>query len=104
MLKRIFTNNKLLKRAFSDNAGATSNMIENINQTIKGIQHINYVKEHDPTLTEEQKKSMKQFLVYRTNPSDPDDQPHFMSYYIDPQGKPMYLDALLHIKNDHDST
>lgn len=94
MLKRIFTSNKqLLTRAFSDSVGATSNMIENISQTVKGIQHINHVQEFDPTLTEEQKKSMKQFLIYRTNPSDPDDQPHFMSYYVDPANKPMYLDA-----------
>jgi len=105
MLSKFFFKTRLLTRAFSDNLGATSNMIENINQTIKGIQHINYIKEFDPSLTPEQKSSMKQVLVYRTDPSDPEDQPHFMSYYIDlSQMAPMYLDALLYIKNEMDST
>jgi len=80
-------------------------MIENISQTVKGIQHINHIEEFDPTLTEADKVGLKQFLVYRANPSDPVDQPHFMSYWCDlSKMPPMYLDALLYIKNSMDPT
>jgi len=48
---------------------------------------------------------MKQFLIYRYNPADPNDTPKFVSYYIDlNEIKPMYLDALLYIKDNYDST
>lgn len=105
MLSKFLSRSRYLIRPFSDNLGATSNMIENISQTVKGIQHINYIKEFNPDLTAEEKASMKQFLVYRTDPSDPDDQPHFMSYYVDlSKMAPMYLDALLYIKNEMDQT
>lgn len=67
--------------------------------------HINYIEEFDKTLTESQKKAMKRFLVYRSNPGEPDDQPKFMSYYIDLNDcKKMYLDALIKIKDEMDPT
>ena len=48
---------------------------------------------------------MKRFLVYRSNPGDPEDQPRFMSYYIDLKDcKKMYLDALIKIKDEMDPT
>ncbi len=44
-------------------------------------------------------------MVYRSNPEDPNDEPYLMSYYVDMNGvKPMYLDALLKIKDEMDST
>lgn len=45
---------------------------------------------------------MKRFLVYRSAPGE---TPYLMSYYIDlGQCKPMYLDALIKIKDEMDST
>lgn len=50
--------------------GDASNVVtDSVQSTIKGFQNVNYVEEHDPSLTEEQKKSMKRFLIYRSNPS-----------------------------------
>lgn len=45
--------------------------------------HINYVEEFDKNLSEADKKKRKRFLIYRSNPGDPEDQPKFMSYYIE---------------------
>lgn len=74
-------------------------------QTISGIMHINYVEEFDPTLTEDQKKARKRFLIYRSSPGDPNDKPKFMSYYVDlTTCKGMYLDALIKIKDEMDPT
>ena len=48
---------------------------------------------------------MKRFLIYRANPSDPDDVPKFMSYYIDlDKCGPMVLDVLIKIKDEMDPT
>lgn len=42
---------------------------------------------------------MKRFLIYRYNPEDPNDQPKYVSYYIDLKNiAPMYLDVLLYVK------
>ena len=67
--------------------------------------NINYTEEFDKSLTEEQKKGLKRFLIFRYNPDDKNDRPKYMSYYINPalSGK-MYLDALLYIKDNFDST
>ncbi len=47
----------------------------------------------------------KRFLIYRSNPDDPNDEPFLMSYYVDMKDvKPMYLDALIKIKDEMDST
>jgi len=34
---------------------------------------VNYVVEHDETLSQEEKAKRKRFLVYRYNPQDPND-------------------------------
>ena len=76
-----------------------------MSETISGIMHINYVEEFNKNLSEADKKNMKRFLVYRSNPGDPEDQPRFMSYYLDPHDcKKMYLDALIKIKDEMDPT
>jgi hypothetical protein len=49
--------------------------------------HINYVEEFDKNLSEADKKKRKRFLIYRSNPGDPEDQPKFMSYYIELDGQ-----------------
>jgi succinate dehydrogenase (ubiquinone) iron-sulfur subunit len=43
---------------------------------------MNKVVEHNPSLTADQKNKMKRFLIYRSNPSNPNDEPYYMSYYI----------------------
>lgn len=66
---------------------------------------VNYTVEFDQGLTEEQKKGMKRFDIYRSNPNDPDDSPKYVSYYIDLKNcGPMFLDALIKIKDEIDPT
>lgn len=67
--------------------------------TVKGYLNPNYIVEHDPSLTSEQKSNMKRFLVYKYDPENPNDEPKYVSYYIDLKTiPPMYLDALIYIK------
>jgi succinate dehydrogenase (ubiquinone) iron-sulfur subunit len=48
---------------------------------------------------------MKRFDIYRSNPNDPSDVPKYMSYYIDTKDcGPMFLDALIKIKDTIDPT
>ena len=66
---------------------------------------VNYTTEYDQGLTDEQKASMKRFDIYRANPNDPEDRPQYVSYYIDMQKcGPMFLDALIKIKDEIDPT
>lgn len=66
---------------------------------------MNRVKEFEPDLSLEVKQKRKRFLVYRACPEDPNDLPYLMSYYVDISDiKPMYLDVLIKIKNEMDST
>lgn len=48
---------------------ATAVCLESITGTIKGLVKANYVVEHNPSLTAADKKSLKQFLLYRYNPA-----------------------------------
>lgn len=66
---------------------------------------VNYHEEFDQGLTEEQKENMKRIDIYRSNPSDPNDVPKYVTYYIDrKQCGPMFLDALIKIKDEIDPT
>jgi succinate dehydrogenase (ubiquinone) iron-sulfur subunit len=48
---------------------------------------------------------MKRFDIYRANPNDPADRPKYVSYYIDMNKcGPMFLDALIKIKDEIDPT
>lgn len=48
---------------------------------------------------------MKRFDIYRANPNDPADRPKYVSYYIDMNRcGPMFLDALIKIKDEIDPT
>lgn len=48
---------------------------------------------------------MKRFDIYRSNPNDPKDIPKYVSYYIDTKKcGPMFLDALIKIKDEIDPT
>jgi len=47
----------------------------------------------------------KRFLIYRYNPADENDTPKYISYWIDLKTiPPMYLDALIKIKDELDPT
>ena len=66
---------------------------------------VNYVVEYEQGLTEEQKQTMKRFDIYRSNPNDATDRPKYVSYYLDMNKcGPMFLDALIKIKDEIDPT
>ena len=93
------------RRLFSTDKSETSVFFESVTSTVKGYMNPNYIKEHDPSLTEEQKASMKRFLIYKYDPENPNDEPKYMSYYLNLKTiLPMYLDALIYIKDNMDST
>ena len=73
--------------------------------TLPDVTKVNYTEEFPQGLSEEEKKQMKRFDIYRSNPNDPEDRPKYMTYYID-QSKcgPMVLDALIKIKDEIDPT
>jgi len=88
-----------------DRNDATSTFFESVSSTLKGITHVNYIVEHDSNLTEAEKAARKRFLIYRYNPLDEADTPKYVSYYIDLNKiAPMYLDALLYVKDNLDSS
>jgi len=65
---------------------------------------VNNIVEHEQ-LTAEQKAGKKRFLIYKYNPNDENDSPKYVSYYVDLKKiPPMYLDALLYIKDNYDSS
>ena len=69
------------------------------------VTKVNYTVEYDQGLTDEEKKDMKRFDIYRSNPNDPNDRPKYMTYYIDTKRcGPMILDALIKIKDEIDPT
>ena len=78
---------------------------ESVTSTVKGYLNPNYIVENDPSLTNEQKAQMKRFLIYKYDPENPNDEPKYVSYYVDLKKiAPMYLDALIYIKENLDST
>ncbi len=65
----------------------------------------NFSKEYPQGLSDAEKKNLKRFDIYRANPADPKDRPHYMTYYINmKETGPMYLDALIKIKDEVDAT
>lgn len=64
-----FKSTKSFSRHCSDRNDQTKVMLEALTSTLKGIQHINYIEEHDPSLTAEEKAKRKRFLIYRSNPA-----------------------------------
>ena len=66
---------------------------------------INYHEDFDQNLTDAEKAKLKRIDIYRSNPSDPEDIPKYVSYYIDrKECGPMFLDALIKIKDEIDPT
>ena len=65
----------------------------------------NYSEDFDQGLSEAEKANLKRVDVYRANPADPNDWPKYVSYYIDMDNTgPMFLDALIKIKDTIDPT
>lgn len=103
-LQRLLPKGKHM-RTFASGDSKTGQMIDSVSSTISGISQINYVEEFNPALTETDKEGLKQFLVYRSNPGDAEDEPKFMSYWLNlEETGPMYLDALIKIKDEMDPT
>ena len=72
---------------------------------IPDITKVSFTEDFDQGLTEEQKLNLKRFDIYRANPDDPEDRPRYVSYYIDlNECGPMFLDALIKIKDEIDPT
>ena len=72
---------------------------------VPDILKVNYTEEFDQGLTEEEKSKLKRVDIYRSNPNDPEDIPKYVTYYVDKtQFGPMFLDALIYIKDHVDST
>jgi len=56
-------------------------------------------------LTQAEKANLKRIDVYRSNPGDPENKPKYVTYYIDMENcGPMFLDALIKIKDTIDPT
>lgn len=68
--KSLLFNNKyrLALSEVKDINDSTSNFLESISSTIKGLTQANYVQEFDPTMSAEEKATKKRFLVYRYDP------------------------------------
>ena len=102
MFSRRFGSLLAPRNLFSDKK---KNFFESVTSSIKGYLNPNSIEEHNPNLTSEEKASMKQFLIYRYNPSDANEKPRYVSYYVDlKKVPPMYLDALLYVKDYLDPT
>ncbi|CAI2375964.1 unnamed protein product [Moneuplotes crassus] len=66
---------------------------------------VNYHEEFDQGLTDAEKAKMKRVDIYRSNPSDPEDIPKYVTYYINrDECGPMFLDALIKVKDEIDPT
>lgn len=84
------------RRAMSSSVGLTD---------APDLLKVNYTEEFDQGLTHQEKQNLKRIDVYRSNPSDPEDVPKYVSYYIDMENcGPMFLDALIKIKDEIDPT
>jgi len=69
------------------------------------LEHINYREDFPQELSADEKKNMKRFDIYRYNPNEENDRPKYVSYYLDvAKCGPMFLDALIKIKDEIDPT
>jgi hypothetical protein len=97
----------MLSRIFRSKQSAVLNQSKRVFSTsqvglgdIGDVTKVHYTEEFDQGLTAEQKRDMKRFDIYRSNPNDPEDTPKYVSYYIDTNDcGPMFLDALIKIKD-----
>ena len=79
-------------------------MLKFTEKTETGLDIMVASNEFDKALTTDQKANLKKFEIYRYNPEEEDGK-EILSYYVnlDDCG-PMVLDALIHIKDEKDST
>ena len=83
----------------------TFSAIPSLADTPEMITKANYTEDFDQGLSDEEKANLKRVDVYRANPTDPEDVPKYVSYYIDLDNcGPMFLDTLIKIKDEIDPT
>ena len=103
MLSRILKTRSMIpmaRRAFSSSPAHDVSIFD-----APEVTKVHYTQEFDQGLTEEEKAKMKRFDIYRSNPNDPEDRPKYVSYYVDMNNcGPMFLDALIKIKDEIDPT
>ena len=51
-----------------DSNDSTQNLLKQMKSHAKGLANVNYTEEFNPNLTEKEKKGLKRFLVFRSNP------------------------------------
>lgn len=73
---------KITQRMHSEEVGSIGMVSKNLKDSLGLLGGMNKIVEWDPNLTDQQKKERKRFLIYRSNPMDPLDEPCFYSYYI----------------------
>lgn len=92
--------NNILKKVSSiksnKNEQPDAPKLKEVFDTIKAV---NYRYDFPQGLTEEEKKAMKRYDIFKYNPSESDEPPHFVSYYLDPSLRNLkFLDVLLRVK------
>jgi succinate dehydrogenase (ubiquinone) iron-sulfur subunit len=86
---------------FSKSEEAVATTLGDVGELLK----TDYIVEFEQGLSPQQKQAMKRFDIYRSNPNDPMDRPKYVSYYLDMKKcGPMFLDALIKIKDEIDPT
>ncbi len=86
-------------------APISHNMDIGLGEATNLAKSINYREDFEQGLTEDEKKERKRFDIYRYNPNDENDLPKLVSYYLNmKECGPMFLDALIKIKDEIDPT
>jgi succinate dehydrogenase (ubiquinone) iron-sulfur subunit len=94
-----------LKLMFKLNLTRGSGKEASLSDIADTLKCVNYRYDFPQGLTEEKKKTMKRFDIFRYDPVNSEEPPHFVSYYIDLNNcGPMFLDALIKIKDEFDPT
>lgn len=104
----MFARNLLGKTLLKRNRLITANRLHSTSvglSDIPDLLKVNYHEDFDQGLSEKEKESMKRIDIFRSDPSDPDNIPKYVSYYIDrKECGPMFLDALIYVKDHIDPT
>lgn len=101
-LKNNFSSLFKFQRNFHVEVGGAPHSHDHHHKNVGKFTPVNVV-EFPQNLTQEQKKTMKKFEIYRFNPDTGTEE--FTSYYLNlKECGPMYLDALIKIKDNIDPT
>lgn len=104
----MFSRNFLTKTILKRNSLITANRLHSTTVGITDMPDllkVGYHEDFDQGLSSEDKEKLKRIDIYRSNPNDPNDVPKYVSYYVDRKKfGPMFLDALIYIKDHVDPT